>query len=63
MLVAKDIYNIAKALSKEEFLKLYNIIKSDINKTELNLKNNKKLPNFSKSDSLRYILNNVVKKN
>lgn len=62
MLFAKDVYNIAKALSKEEYLKLYDSIKSDVNKTEFKIKSSSKLPDFSKYDALKFVLENIVKK-
>mgnify|MGYP001076511028 CR=1 FL=1 len=60
-MVASDVYNIAKALPKEEFTKLYNMLRTDINKNNIKLKN--KLPEFTKEDALRYFLENHIKKN
>ncbi|QNM86766.1 hypothetical protein H9W90_06520 [Polaribacter pectinis] len=62
-MVASDIYTIAKALSKEEFIKLSNMLRSDINKAEIKLKKKNKLPDFTEKDALRYLLNNHIKKN
>lgn len=59
-MVASDVYNIAKALSKEEFIKLYNILRNDVNKNNFITK--RKLPEFSKKDALRYLLDNHIKK-
>lgn len=60
-MVASDVYNIAKALPKEEFIKLYNILRTDVNKNSLKVKN--KLPEFTKEDALRYLLENHIQKN
>ncbi len=60
-MVATDVYNIAKALSKEEYNKLYNMLRTDVNKSNLKVKN--KLPEFTKEDALRYLLENYIKKN
>ncbi|RCS28090.1 hypothetical protein DUT90_01930 [Polaribacter sp. WD7] len=60
-MVASDVYNIAKALSKEEFVKLYNMLRTDVNKNNLKIRN--KLPEFSKKDALQYLLENHIKKN
>ena len=60
-MVASDVFNLAKALSKEEYNKLYNMLRTDINKNTRILKN--KLPEFTKEDALRYLLENHIKKN
>ncbi|WP_397446911.1 hypothetical protein [Polaribacter sp. R77954] len=60
-MVASDVYNIAKALPKEEFTKLYNMLRNDVNKNNIKAKN--KLPEFTKEDALRYLLENHIKKN
>lgn len=61
-MVASDIYTIAKALSKEEFIKLSDMLRSDINKSTIKLKNNGALPDFTKEDGLRYLLENHIRK-
>ena len=58
-MVSSDVYNIAKALSKEEYSKLYKMIRTDFNKNTIKLKN--KLPEFTKEDGLRYLLENHIK--
>ena len=60
-MVASDVYNIAKALPQEEFTKLYNMLRNDVNKNNIKVKN--KLPEFTKEDALRYLLENHIKKN
>ncbi|MEE9407700.1 MAG: hypothetical protein V3V28_06475 [Polaribacter sp.] len=61
---ASDIHTIAKALSKEEYLKLYEIIRSDLNQPPLKLKKKNKLPDFTMVDGLRFLLkNHITKKN
>ncbi|MDX6746989.1 hypothetical protein SHK09_09320 [Polaribacter sp. PL03] len=62
-MVASDIYKIAKALSKEEFIKLSDMLRSDVNKSALKLKKNSVLPDFTKEDGLRYLLENHIRKN
>jgi hypothetical protein len=61
-MVASDIYKIAKALSKEEFIKLSDMLRSDIKKSELKLKKKYELPDFTKEDGLRYLLENHIRK-
>lgn len=61
-MIAKDVYNIAIALPKEELKKLYDMLKCQINQDEIKLKTKKILPDFSKEDSLRYLLENLIKK-
>ena len=60
---ATDVYPIAKALSKEEFIKLSDMLRKEINSTKVKISNKHKLPDFTKEDSLRFILENVIKKN
>ena len=60
-MIASDVYNIAKALPQEEFTKLYNMLRNDVNKNNIKVKN--KLPEFNKEDALRYLLENHIKKN
>ncbi|MGJ8762244.1 MAG: hypothetical protein ACSHXA_17005 [Polaribacter sp.] len=67
-MVASDIYTIAKALSKEEFIKLSDMLRSDIKKSkikksEIKLKKKYELPDFTKEDGLRYLLENHIRKN
>jgi hypothetical protein len=61
-MVASDIYTIAKALSKEEFMKLSDMLRSDIKKSEIKLKKKYELPDFTKEDGLRYLLENHIRK-
>lgn len=61
-MVASDIYTIAKALSKEEFIKLSDMLRSDIKKTEIKIKAKKTLTKFTEKDALLYFLNNHIKK-
>jgi hypothetical protein len=61
-MVAKDVYNIAKALSKKELHTLYTMLKSDINVENSNFKKTKTLPDFTMQDGLRYLLENHIKK-
>jgi hypothetical protein len=62
-MVASDVYNIAKALSKKELKKLSDMLRGDIRKTELKLKKKNTLPDFTKEDGLRYFLENHIRKN
>lgn len=62
-MVASDIYTIAKALPKEEFIKLSDMLRSDIKKSEIKLKKKYELPDFTKEDGLRYLLENHIRKN
>ena len=61
-MIANDVYNIAKALSKEELLKLYDMLKSDVNQFKIDLKMKKKLPDFTTKDGLRFLLINHIEK-
>lgn len=61
-MVANDVYNIAKALSKEELNKLFYMLKKDINSNKVEIKKSKKLPDFNMKDGLRYFLENHLKK-
>ena len=61
-MVAKDVYNIAKALSKKELHTLYYMLKSDINLENTNFKVRKKTPDYTMEDGLRYLLENHLKK-
>jgi hypothetical protein len=61
-MIATDVYNIAKALPKEEFIKLSNMLRSDIKKSEIKLKKKYELPDFTKEDGLRYLLENHIRK-
>ena len=62
MLLATDVYTIAKSLSKEELIMLSDMLRKDINKTKVKVPKKYKLPDFTKEDSLRYVLNNLIKK-
>lgn len=61
-MIATDVYTIAKALPKEEFIKLSDMLRSDVCKTEIKLKKENLLPDFTKEDSLRYLLENHIRK-
>jgi hypothetical protein len=61
-MIAADVYTIAKALPKEEFIKLSNMLRSDINKSNLKLKMKNVLPEFTREDGLRYLLENHIRK-
>jgi hypothetical protein len=61
-MIATDVYTIAKALPKEEFIKLFNMLKSDVNKSDIKLKKKNVLPEFTKKDGLRYLLENHIRK-
>ncbi len=61
---ANDVYNIAKALQKDELIKLYDMLKSDvIDKDKVLIKKNKKkqLPKFTIEDGIKYLINNHIK--
>lgn len=63
-MVASDVHTIAKALSKEEYMKLYEIIRSEVNPVSTKLKKKNKLPDFAIEDGLRFLLkNHITKKN
>ncbi|MCL7765028.1 hypothetical protein MPF19_16515 [Polaribacter sp. Z014] len=59
---ASDVHTIAKALSKEEYIKLYEIIRSEVNPDPIKLKKKNKLPDFTLEDGLRYLLKNHITK-
>lgn len=61
-MVASDVYTIAKALSTEEFIKLSDMLRSDINKTTIKIKTQNKLPDYTREDALRYLLENHIRK-
>jgi hypothetical protein len=61
-MIAADVYTIAKALPKEEFIKLSNMLRNDVNKSDLKLKKKDVLPDFTKEDGLRYLLENHIRK-
>lgn len=61
-MIAKDVYKIAKALSNEEFYKLFNMLKDDIKIEDLNLKSDTRLPNFTQRDALKYLLEKHIRK-
>ena len=61
---ANDVYNIAKALQKDELIKLYDMLKSDvIDQDKVVIKKNKKkqLPKFTIEDGIKYLINNHIK--
>ena len=61
---ANDVYNIAKALQKDEFIKLYDMLKSDVvDQDKVLIKKNKKkqLPKFTIEDGIKYLINNHIK--
>jgi hypothetical protein len=60
-MVATDVYTIAKALTKEEFLKLSDMLRSDVTKSQIKLKKKNTLPDFTMEDGLRYLLKNYIK--
>lgn len=62
---AIDVYNIAKALSKEELKKLYNLLGSLPEVKEGNpklTKERKKLPDFTVDDAIKFLLENHFNK-
>jgi hypothetical protein len=61
-MVASDVYTIAKALSKEEFIKLSDMLRNKVNKTKVRRVNKNSLPVFTMEDGLRYLLKNHIKK-
>jgi hypothetical protein len=61
-MIAADVYTIAKALPKEEFIKLSNMLRNDVNKSDLKLNKKDVLPDFTKEDGLRYLLENHIRK-
>jgi hypothetical protein len=63
-MIANDVYTIAKHLSKEEIVKLYNMLKNDVQQNKIKLKKNSKLPDFTMEDGLHFLLkNHITKKN
>ncbi len=63
-MIANDVYTIAKHLSKEEILKLYNMLKNDVQQNKIKLKKKSKLPDFTMEDGLHFLLkNHITKKN
>lgn len=61
-MVATDVYNVAKALSKEEFHKLSDMLRKEVNPTKVKVPSKNNLPDFTKEDGLRYLLKNLIKK-
>ena len=61
-MIAADVYTIAKALPNEEFIKLSNMLRSEVNKSDIKLKKKNVLPDFTKEDGLRYLLENHIRK-
>jgi hypothetical protein len=63
-MIANEVYTIAKHLSKEEIVKLYNMLKNDVQQNKIKLKKNSKLPDFTMEDGLHFLLkNHITKKN
>ena len=58
---APDVYTIAKALSPEEYARLYNMLKSDFKETKTTKKGRKKLPEYSVEDALQDLLKYHIK--
>lgn len=63
MLVAEEIYAIAKALSKEELGKLHALIGKDLNVCVPTKKTTKKVPIISNEEAKRLLLKSVFKVN
>jgi hypothetical protein len=61
-MVASDVYTIAKALSEEEFMKLSDMLRKDVNGNMKLPKKKNTLPDFTHKDALRYLLENHIKK-
>jgi hypothetical protein len=61
-MVASDVYTIAKALPQEEFIKLSDMLRKEINSTKINTETKAKLPDFTQEDALRFLLKNQIKK-
>ncbi|WP_417558800.1 hypothetical protein [Mesoflavibacter zeaxanthinifaciens] len=62
---ANDVYNIAKALPKEELYRLYDMLKGNIkaDKTKLSSKQVKnQMPDFTLEDSIKYLIENHFNK-
>ena len=59
-MIANEVYTIAKHLSKEEILKLYNMLKNDVQQNKIKLKKNSKLPDFTMEDGLHFLLKNHI---
>ncbi len=64
-MTANDVYNVAKALPKEELNKLYNMIKSEV-ELELpkinNRKKNFQSSMFTETECLKYLIQHFNKK-
>ena len=61
-MIAANVYTIAKALSKEELIKLSDMLKSDVNQSKIKLKKKKTLPDFTTEDGLMFLLKNHITK-
>lgn len=59
-MVATDVYKIAKALSKKEFIRLSDMLRNDVNQTQIK-PNKNKTPDYTFNDALRYLLENHIK--
>ncbi|WP_396636302.1 hypothetical protein [Maribacter sp. R77961] len=55
---AHDVYNVAKALTEEEFYKLFYMVQEDINMS----KRSKKKPIITEEQALNYLIKNVFSK-
>lgn len=61
-MVATDVYNVAKALSQEELIKLFDMLRNDVNQPNIKLPTRTKLPDFTMEDGLRFLLKNHLTK-
>ncbi|PQJ81477.1 hypothetical protein [Polaribacter glomeratus] len=61
-MVATDVYTIAKALSKEEFIRLSDMLRKEVNQTKIKAPSTTKLPDFTMEDGLRFLLKHYIKK-
>jgi hypothetical protein len=59
---ARDVHNIAKALSQEEFVKLFALLKIDVQPKANFIKKKIKLPDFTINDGIRYLIDNQLSK-
>lgn len=58
---ASDVYTIAKALTPEEYTRLYNMLKSDFKETKAIKKGRKKLPDYTVEEALQDLLKHHIK--
>lgn len=59
---AIDVYNVANALPKEELIKLYDMLKIEIQPSKTINKKKKLLPEFTVNDGIRYLIKNHFNK-